>query len=248
MKVIGIVQARVGSARLPGKVLAELAGATILEALFTRVRGAALDEVWLATTTLANDDRTAATARAAGADVFRGEVDDVLSRFTAIARERRPDWVVRLTADDPFVDRGAIDALVASTRAAAATTAVVSEVPSTRRTPLGYVPQIVRANALLGLTDAIPEHAPWHRTHVLTWFYDNNAVAPVTLPGDWPRRPSWRWTVDTAEDLAMARGAFDAFGARWADADYPAMVASLDQRPDICCLNARVTQKRVEEG
>src|SRR5262245_53254590 len=104
MKTIGIIQARLGSSRLPGKILCPLAGRPLLEVLVKRLATARLDEWWLATTTDPVDELTADWGEALGLRVWRGSVDDVLSRFTAIIESSRPDWVFRVTADNPFTD------------------------------------------------------------------------------------------------------------------------------------------------
>ena len=88
----------------------------------------------------------------------------------------------------------------------------------------------------------------YHRVHVTSWLGANAAVHAVPTPGQWPDRPDWRWTVDTYEDLAMARSAFRVFGPRAASIDYPAMVECLDAHPEICAMNAHIEQKKPEEG
>lgn len=242
-RAIGIVQARCASTRLPAKVLAPLAGRPLLGMLAERVALARVDEWWLATTVRPEDDVVAAWGESFGWRVFRGSADDVLSRFAAITAERRPEWVVRITADDPFVDAGIVDRLLAGTAQLPESVAIVGARPGVL--PLGYSPQVARGDAVL--LAAREAHEPADRAHVLSWVEARCGRYEVALPPDWPARPSWRWTVDTPDDLAMARGAFASFGARAARIEYADMVRVLDARPGVATRNAHVRQKALHE-
>ncbi len=104
-RIVGIIQARMGSTRLPGKALADLAGAPFFARVVERMRACeTLDVLVLATTTAAADDPLAALAADLGLLVYRGAVDDVLDRFVHAARMAAADLIVRITADDPFKD------------------------------------------------------------------------------------------------------------------------------------------------
>lgn len=243
-RVLGIVQARCASTRLPAKVLAPLAGRPLLALLASRLAPARVDEWWLATTVHPGDDVVAAWGESIGWRVFRGSTDDVLSRFAAITAERRPEWVVRVTADDPFVDAGIVDRLLAATPAQPPSVAMVGAQRGVL--PLGYAPQVARGEAVLRA--AREAHEPHHRAHVLSWVEGNARRHAVPLPPEWPGRPEWRWTVDTPDDLAMARAAFESFGARATEIDYDGMVRVLDANPAIAARNAHVRQKALEEG
>lgn len=111
-KTIGIIQARLGSERLPGKILAPLAGRPMLAQLGARIRPARVDEWWLATTAEPADDVTEAWGFELGLRVFRGETKNVLSRCIAIGQETDAECIVRVTADNAFHDAAVIDALI----------------------------------------------------------------------------------------------------------------------------------------
>jgi spore coat polysaccharide biosynthesis protein SpsF len=105
MKIAAIVQARMGSSRFAGKVLKPLGGVPLLwHTLHRLMRVPEIDQVILATSTLDRDDPLAAFADEERIPVFRGSEDDVLERYCLAAREYRPDVVVRITADCPFID------------------------------------------------------------------------------------------------------------------------------------------------
>lgn len=268
-KTVCIIQARMRSERLPGKILAPLGGRPLLALLATRIARAKVDERWLATSSDPADDVTEAWGFELGLRVYRGHPTDVLSRFLAVADETGADWLVRVTADNPFLDAPLIDALIAerdalAERDAKRAVAIEADVatgtsedrnahepdlirPAAGR-PIGYGVELVHADALRRAARAIPATAFHHRVHVTSWLSVHGRIQSVALPAEWPSRPSWRWTVDTYEDLAMARSAFRLFASEAATIDYPTMVRLLDGVPEIAAMNAHIAQKKLEEG
>ena len=111
-KTIGVIQARMGSQRLPGKIIAPLGGRPLLAQLMARIGPARVDEWWLATSSDPADDVTEAWGFELGLRVFRGKRRDVLSRFLAIGSEARAEWILRVTADNPFLDAKLINVLL----------------------------------------------------------------------------------------------------------------------------------------
>lgn len=248
MRVTGVIQARMASTRFPGKILAPLAGLPLLAVIVERLRGAPLDELWLATTAGAADDVTAAWGEELGLRVFRGDEEDVLSRFVAVAERSAPDWMVRFTADDPFVDAAVVGLLVEQAAAAGPRVSLVGTASPARTLPLGYVPAVARAAAVVRSAAEIPADASHHRTHVLSWLRERGEAEEFRVPAGWPARPEWRWTVDTAADHEMARRVFASLGDGWRTAGYQSLVAVLDAAPDLAALNRDVRQKRLKEG
>ena len=104
-KVIIIIQARMGSKRLPGKVLLKLSNKSILETLINQVNTTPfVHEVYVATTTNKEDDKISTLCNNLKINCFRGEVDNVLSRFISIANSSKAEIIIRLTADNPLVN------------------------------------------------------------------------------------------------------------------------------------------------
>ena len=108
--IIAILQARMGSSRLPGKVLRKIRGKTLLELCLNRIKQSRLiDKIVIATTTKSSDDIIEELAQNLGFDCFRGSEIDLLDRFWQCANKYKADVVVRLTSDDPFVDYQVLD-------------------------------------------------------------------------------------------------------------------------------------------
>lgn len=114
MNIIAIIQARTGSTRLPGKVLRELAGKTVLEFHLERVlRSSKLKKVIVATTHEPADDAIVTIAEKFKIPVYRGSSEDVLDRYYQTAKLYQPDYIVRLTSDCPLIDAQLIDQVIA---------------------------------------------------------------------------------------------------------------------------------------
>jgi spore coat polysaccharide biosynthesis protein SpsF (cytidylyltransferase family) len=113
MKVVAVVQARLGSVRLPGKVLMPIASIPAIDLLLLRLGNSkVIDEVIVATSTAEQDDVLAEHLKVLGASVFRGEEKNVLSRFLEITSQIPPTIIVRITGDCPFVDPAVVDSVV----------------------------------------------------------------------------------------------------------------------------------------
>lgn len=110
MKVIAIIQARVGSTRLPKKVLLPLNGKTILENVYERVSASKLlDKTVIATTVNPNDDELVTLCKIKGIEIQRGSEEDLLDRYYQVAKHYRAENIVRITADCPLIDPKIID-------------------------------------------------------------------------------------------------------------------------------------------
>jgi spore coat polysaccharide biosynthesis protein SpsF len=196
---LAIVQARLGSSRMPGKVLEPLEGCALILRLVDRVeRATELDGVVVATSDTRADDRLAAALEDAGVAVRRGPLDDVLSRYLGVVDEFRPDVVVRLTGDNPLVDPDVIDDVV---RAQAASGADYVSNSLERSYPYGLDVEVVRSDALRRLQELDPPAA--EREHVTMGLYRRPelfTVRQVVQPVD---HSELRWTVDYPEDFAF---------------------------------------------
>ena len=253
IKIIGVIQARMGSTRLPGKILAPIAGRPLLQVLIERLRrkpggSPTVDEWWLATTENEEDQLTASWGEALGLRVFRGSTDDVLSRFVGILKQTQADWVVRITADDPFMDGNTLSIMLQQALEAKDDVALIAESPDKRSYPLGYIPQVARANAILEADTSILATEPWHRSHVLSWTTAHRKVEAIKPFLGLKIHPEWRWTVDTAEDLEMAQQAFGLLGEDWVSSGYPELTKLFEDHPELVAINQHQAQKAVHQG
>jgi spore coat polysaccharide biosynthesis protein SpsF (cytidylyltransferase family) len=207
MKTLVVVQARMGSTRLPGKVLADLAGRPLLGFLLDRLAGLPWERV-VATSDLGRDDPVAAAAAEVDVPVVRGPEQDVLARFALALDTHAPDVVVRLTADCPLTDpelvRRAIE-LQNATGADYVSNTVV------RTFPDGLDVEVVRASALAQAAAEATD--PFDREHVTPFVYRHpDRFSHEVLRNDVDLSAE-RWTVDTAEDLEFVRSVVDQLGA-----------------------------------
>ena len=197
MTTVAVIQARTGSTRFPGKVLAPLLGRPMLAHIVERVALATLvDRVVVATTDGAVDDPVASLALACGAQVTRGPEHDVLARYLLAAREHRADVIVRITADCPLVDPAIVD-LVIGARAGIDADYASNVAPPTF--PDGYDVEALTAACLRRIDrEAV---LPYEREHVtvrVREHLDEYRTAQVRNERDL----SWmRLTVDLPEDL-----------------------------------------------
>ena len=193
-----ILQARMGSSRLPGKVLAPLGHRSVLAQCVERLRAAQVGEVVVATTTRPEDEAIVAEAGAIGVEVMRGPVDDVLGRFVAAAAGWTGAYVVRATADNPFVD---IDGAARLLRLLDAGADYAVE----EGLPVGAAVEAMRTEVLREAGASAT--TPYDREHVTPFIRqsaDRFDVRSVPAPFDL-RRPALRVTVDTREDLQFVR-------------------------------------------
>ncbi|MCW2819892.1 MAG: acylneuraminate cytidylyltransferase [Marmoricola sp.] len=231
-----LTQARTGSTRLPGKVLEQVAGRTVLEHHLDRLLATGLPVV-VATTSAARDDAVVDVARRCGVEVFRGSEDDVLDRFDRCASAYDVEGVVRVTSDCPLIDPAVVlDAVRTWDRDPRA---YVSN--GLRRTyPRGYDVEVFGAAVL---HDAAREaRDPVEREHVTPWLY-SGGVQGLRLVGlENPTDESdLRVTLDTPEDLRLLRALLEDHDA--AHLDLAGVVALLRAHPELVALNAEVQQK-----
>jgi spore coat polysaccharide biosynthesis protein SpsF len=198
-RVVAIIQARMGSTRLPGKSLAVVAGRPLLATMLARVGTArALDDVWVATTDDPRDDPIAELAAATGAGVFRGSEHDVLARYAGAAAATRADVVVRLTSDCPLLDPAVIDRVVGELDGHDLAT---NAPPAGRTYPDGMDVEALTRAALDRADREATDAAD--REHVTRYLhqggFDVHVVGLDRPLGD------VRITVDTSEDLEVVR-------------------------------------------
>lgn len=272
-KVVAIVQARMSSSRLPGKVLLEIRGDPMLARVVARVaRARSVDDVLVATTTDAVDDVIRAYCESHGINCIRGSQFDVLDRYYQAARIMRADVVVRITADCPVIDPALIDDAVNTLaghrglRVELAPAEKLSFVanrlpPPWKRTyPIGLDTEVCTWAALESVWRGATE--PQQREHVMPYLYEGvrlTAVSPHLSAGVSPRgfqiallncEADWgdyRWTVDTAEDLEFIRRVYEHFAGN-DDFSWRDVLELVSNEPELMKINAGVRHKTLGEA
>jgi spore coat polysaccharide biosynthesis protein SpsF len=233
LNAVAIVQARMGSSRLPGKVLADVGGRTMLERVVARARAARrLTRVVVATSVAPEDDRVQALCRRLGIDVFRGSALDVLDRFAGAASRFGADPIVRLTADCPLLDPGVVDAVVARYQDGGVDYAANINPPTF---PDGLDTEVFSAEALARA--ARDAHRPSEREHVTLYIRSHPESFRIANVRGSRDLSGLRWTVDEPEDLEFVRAVYAALG----DAEFGMedVVRLLEERPGLGAVNAR---------
>jgi len=194
-----ILQARMGSTRLPGKALASIGARSMIGHCLARLRISGAAPVLLATTINREDDVLVATAAKYGVAAFRGPADDVLSRFVLAAQSVGARFVIRATGDNPAVDMDGPDRVLAALRSTNADHVIEEGLPYGGAVEGVTVDSLTRASALAS-DSADREHVtPWiRRDH--DRFTALRVAAPPSL-----RHPEIRVTVDTNDDLMFMR-------------------------------------------
>jgi len=243
MRTVAIVQARMGSTRLPGKVLQDIGGRTMLARVVEQAsRAKLLDAVVVATTTGPADEAIVEECRSLRVPAFRGSEQDVLDRYHDAAHAHDADPVVRITSDCPLLDPDIVDEVISLFRREGPDYA--SNVTA-RTFPQGLDVEVFSRRAL----DRAWEDArqPYERVHVTPFIYqhgDRFRLATLKADRDYS---GYRWTVDTPEDLTFVRNVYDRLGGHgrfgWRD-----VLSLLEREPRLTDINRGVRQKSLEEG
>lgn len=255
-RTFAIIQARMASTRLPGKVLLDIAGQPMLARVVERTRRAKrVDEVVVATTVDPADDPVAALCEERGYLYYRGSMNDVLDRFYQAACRYDAQVIVRITADCPLMDPGVIDETVdaffgltdeASTIAAPYDFAANRLPPPWHRTyPIGLDVEVCSFQALRRTWKEAD--LPYQREHVMPYLYEKEGRFRVALINHDPDYGSLRWTVDTPEDLELVRQIYARLGDEgnftWLD-----ILDLFKREPQLGLLNVQVHHKHLREA
>jgi spore coat polysaccharide biosynthesis protein SpsF len=225
-RVAAVVQARMTSTRLPGKVLAPIGGQPSLRRQLGRLqRAAELDALAVATSDDTSDDPIVDLCRDMQVAVVRGPLLDVLERYRLAGEELGAEAIVRLTADCPFIDPAIVDRVV--TRWREGTEDFVANCIEPRTYPVGMDTEVVSWTALRA--SAQEATTPLDREHVTPFVRARPERFPAARVDLEPGYGSVRLTLDTPQDLALLR---DVAARVPDDAGLAEILAALGARPD----------------
>jgi spore coat polysaccharide biosynthesis protein SpsF len=238
LKIAAIVQARMGSTRLPSKVLMDLGGESVLARVVKRLRRAALlNEVVVATTEAPTDEAIVRECQRLGVRCFRGSETDVLDRYYQTARACGAEVVVRITSDCPLIDPELVDETI---QMFLGQHADYGSNVAPRRYPRGLDTEVFTTAAL---EQAWQEaHEAHQREHVTPYFNEHPEQFRLISAGGQIDYSGYRWTLDTAEDLELLRSIYSRLGNR-DDFHWREALAVVEREPELAELNAHVVQK-----
>lgn len=245
MRTVAVIQARMGSTRLPGKVLLPLAGGRVIDHVVSRAAAIpGVDHVVVATSTRSLDDPLVEHVQSRGvAQVVRGPELDCLARFLLAQEASTADVLVRITADCPLLDPEISGHSVAHFHAAEGNLDYVSNVFSRRTWPRGLDTEVFSAAALREADrGATQTH---HREHVTQFIWSQPERFRIEgVHGD-ADHSAHRWTLDTPDDLALIERIFSALWSSDQTFRTADILRLLESHPDWLGLNAHVEQKKV---
>lgn len=244
MNIMIFVQARMGSTRLPGKVLSPLMGKPMLHYLIERLKQVRLaDEGVILTTIQSIDDPIVALCKEEQIAYYRGPEEDVLARYYCAAIERHPDVIVRITADCPLLDPTLVDKVIGIYKHELPRWDYISTCYLKRTFPRGLDVEIFSFEALERAFNEATD--PAEREHVTPFMYRHpelfrlrNVESPVDLS-------AYRLTVDTPEDFALIQNIYQRL---YPDNPYFTLqdiIQLLRQNPELALINTHVEQKPV---
>jgi spore coat polysaccharide biosynthesis protein SpsF len=267
MRTVAIIQGRMSSSRLPGKILLEIAGKPMIQHVIERTQLArTLDAVTVATTTDPSDEAVAAFAISMGISHTRGSLHDVLDRYYQAAKTHQAEVIVRITADCPVIDPAVIDQTVQLVTQPATFNLQPVDFscnrlppPFGRSFPIGLDVEVCTFAALARAWKESTE--TFHREHVMPFLYEGAHLAlrtPHIAEGTSPRgfriaqlhhQPDYgslRWTVDTPEDLAFIREIFAHLDGK-PDFTWYDVLSIIQKEPELAEINAGIRHKTMTE-
>jgi spore coat polysaccharide biosynthesis protein SpsF len=240
LKALIIVQARMTSTRLPGKILKEVLGRPLLDFQFERLaRVTRAEGAMIATTTNATDEPVVEFCRTRGIRCFRGSEDDVLSRYHGAAKQEGAKAIVRVTSDCPLIDPEVVDRVIAAFDGSCDYASNILE----RNYPRGLDCEIFSFRALDEAFREAKETA--EREHVTPFLYRHPERYRLRSVRGETDLSGHRWTVDTPEDFQLVRNILESLYPANPLFTLPDILALLEKHPDWVLLNAHVEQKKL---
>lgn len=243
-KTVAIIQARMGSLRLPGKVLKDIYGKPLLEHIVNRLRHCkSINQIVISTTFLKEDIPILRLAEKIGIDCFTGPQHNVLLRFIKTGKAVNAETILRVCGDNPLIDINLIEIMISSHLKTLPDITFVGT-----KVPLGSAAEVVQFNSLLGLLNLIDQKC--YLEHVTPFFYDHPGkfiLNSVEVP-DYLKENSSRLTVDTEEDLTVIKAIYRNLYKPKRFFSTKKAVIFLKENPHISKINQYVRQKYWRES
>ncbi|WP_321419193.1 glycosyltransferase family protein [uncultured Methanomethylovorans sp.] len=240
---LAIIQARMGSTRLPGKVMKPLLGKPMLEHIITRVQASKMiDQIVIATTQKSEDNIISDYAKEHHVEFYRGSSEDVLDRYYQAAKKYDADVIVRITADDPLKDPQIIDEILHEYIGASGKYDYISNtiIPTY---PIGLDIEVF---SFKSLSKAWMEaERQIYREHVTPYIWSNPQIFNLKnyeYTGE--NLSTLRWTVDTKEDFEFVETVYRHLYNENEIFLMQSILQLLRERPEIQNINKEISQKK----
>ncbi|MBF0542971.1 MAG: glycosyltransferase family protein [Candidatus Riflebacteria bacterium] len=243
LKINAVIQARMGSTRLPGKAMKDLLGKPMLERVIDRVKMAGfVNDVIVACTVCDEDMAIVDFCKKKGVNFFRGSEEDVLDRYFQTLMKFPCDAIVRITSDCPLIDPEVIDQGIKEFLAGQPDLEYVSNAFLVNSFPRGLDIEVIKSETLAKLWEI--DTNPLWREHVTLFiekhpesFKTKNIAHSTDLSKE-------RWTVDTTEDFKLVQKIFQHFGET--HFSWKNVLEILDQNPNWREINKTIKQKKID--
>jgi len=237
-KNLCLIQARMASTRLPGKVLMDLKGKTVLERLIERVRRAKkIDKIVVATTIDKKDDAIAAVCEKIGVDYFRGSETDVLDRYYQAAKKFGCQNIIRITGDCPLIDPTVVDQVIEFYEQENLDYAANTNPPTY---PDGLDTEIF---SMAALEKAWREaKLPSNREHVTVYIWQHPELFKQKFLKNAVDLSAKRWTLDNPEDYEFIKKVYDALYPAKPDFTMNDILEFLKANPEIETINQGIAR------
>lgn len=244
MKTTVIMQARMGSTRLSGKVMKQLFGKTVLEHDIERIRQCVqVDDIIIATTVNDTDDIIAEEARRLGVKCYRGSETDVLSRYYLAAKEYPTDIVVRITSDCPLIDPHVVDEIIGFYKVNQYPYVTNGSVrPGQGTYPRGLDTEVF---SFRGLEEAYYNATEsYQREHVTPYFYEDGKE--IYIYKREPNYSHYRWTLDTEADWNFITEVYRYLYKGVHDFYMEDILRLMEEHPELYEINKDIKQKTIK--
>lgn len=247
MGVLCIIQARLGSTRLPGKVLKKLSGKSVLEHVIYRVsKSNLIDQIIVATTTNEEDDKIVDECLKIGVNYYRGDENNVLSRYYETAFDKGYETIIRITSDCPLIDPKIIDNMIRYFNNENEKYQLDYLSNSLKETfPRGFDVEIFTFNSLKeAYENATLEY---EKEHVTPYIYLNQDKFTIKNYYNSNKYQNYRLTLDTYEDYLVIKNIYDNIYKEDSMFFYEDIISYLNQYPEIANINQHIKQKELGE-
>jgi spore coat polysaccharide biosynthesis protein SpsF len=240
--VAAIVQARMSSTRLPGKVLKALAGAPLIRRVLERVaRIRGVDKVVVALAEGPENDVVERALKDFDCMVVRGPESDVLVRTARASRAAKASTVIRITSDCPMIDPDVSGRVLDTYLQGRSSGLRYARTAFDTGYPLGFDTEVFAAELLDEAESTASD--PYEREHVTPYIWRRPELFPSAIVSTEPNRRHWRLVVDTEDDYRLACAVYDALYPRDPHFGYSALIALFAARPELLSLNAHIEQR-----